>query len=263
MSVAVTDPVRATYDAFAGFYDAFTEHHDYAAATARLEEAAVTAGLSGHRMLDLACGTGKSFLPMLDRGYEITGVDLSPPMLERAARRAAGRARLVPGDLRSLPDLGAFDLAWSLGEALSYLLTEEELAAALAGAARCLAPGGVLLFDLATLRTFRTLLAGLLVQPGADRVLVLDGHGDAALEPGGTVTVRIEELARGEDGRWSRVRTEHRHRHHPVELIEALVRGAGLELVAAHGSRPDGTLVPVVDEGRHVKSVFIARRGRA
>jgi len=84
--------VRAN-DVFAGFYDDFTSHHDHADWTGRLERLARDAGLRGRRLLDVACGTGGSFLPMLERGYEVTACDASAAMVARAAEKAAGRAR--------------------------------------------------------------------------------------------------------------------------------------------------------------------------
>ena len=44
----------------------------------------------GERVLDVACGTGKSFMPFLARGWDVTACDLSPAMLARAAT-VAGR----------------------------------------------------------------------------------------------------------------------------------------------------------------------------
>src|SRR3954451_24769151 len=99
----MSDHARLTYDAFAPDYDAFTAHHDYAAWTADIERLALGCGLSGHRLLDVACGTGKSFLPMLDRGYDGTAGDLSPAMAKLAAAKARDRARVEVHDLRALP----------------------------------------------------------------------------------------------------------------------------------------------------------------
>ena len=54
----------------------------------------------GDRVIDFACGTGL-LLPLLREAGAgpITGVDLTPAMLERAARRADSRMRLVRGDV--------------------------------------------------------------------------------------------------------------------------------------------------------------------
>lgn len=250
---------RAAYEAFAPFYDDFTSGHRDAEWCAALEELAFRAGLRGRRLLDVGCGTGRSFLPMLDRGYEVTGCDVSPAMLAEAARKAGGRARLLEHDMRALPRIGEFDLAWALGDALNYLDSAGELAATFAGIARNLAPGGLLTFDVNTLASFRAVYSALLVRPGQERVLVLDGQGRADLEPGGCAEVWIDRLARGPDDRWTRVRSAHRHRHHPEAVVRSALDEAGFECVSVHGSTPDGRLEPASDELRHVKAVYLAR----
>jgi SAM-dependent methyltransferase len=64
-------------------------------------------------VLDIACGTGRFLGPLLDRGYRVAGVDLSPQMLEIARRRFGhhpGLLSLQEGDAERLPfDSGAFD----------------------------------------------------------------------------------------------------------------------------------------------------------
>ncbi|HEX8103681.1 MAG TPA: class I SAM-dependent methyltransferase [Solirubrobacteraceae bacterium] len=249
---------RAAYEAMADFYDEFTAGHRDSLWCDALETIAREAGLRGRRLLDVGCGTGRSFLPMLARGYAVTACDVSPAMLAEARRKAGGRATLLEHDMRALPRVGEFDLVWSLGDALNYLGTTGELRATFEGAARNLAPGGLLLVDVNTLATFRAVYSALLVRPGDERVLVLDGQGRADLEPAGLAEVWIDKLAAGPGGRWSRVRTVHRHRHHPEPVIRDALAGAGLRCVAVHGSTAEGALEPALDEGRHVKAVYLA-----
>jgi SAM-dependent methyltransferase len=51
-------------------------------------------GLRGDTVLDVGCGTGNSFLPLLALGWKVTAADLSPSMVERALRAMA--ANLAP-----------------------------------------------------------------------------------------------------------------------------------------------------------------------
>src|SRR4051812_41635818 len=123
MSTAVGhDHARATYDAFAEHYDLFTAHHDYDDWTATIEALARTHGLRGRRLLDVACGTGKSFLPFAPRGYGVTACDIPDAMVAAAARKARGGVRLAIHDMGDLPRLGAFDLVTCLDDAFNYLL---------------------------------------------------------------------------------------------------------------------------------------------
>jgi SAM-dependent methyltransferase len=257
------DHARAAYDAMAPHYDRFTAHHDYAGWTATLEGLARAAGLHGRRLLDVACGTGKSFEPFLARGYSVTACDVSPCMARLAATRAGPRARVEVHDMRELPVLGAFDLVCCLDDAVNYLDCADELEAAFAGFRRNLAPGGVVLFDVNTLRSYRTFFATLSVVPGDEVVLVWHGRARADLGPGEAAEAELEVLAAGGDGAWTRATHRHRQRHHPEAVVRAALAAARLEVAGCHGMRGDGTLMAgALDEQEASKAVYVARRVR-
>jgi len=56
----------------------------------------------GSTVLDVACGTGLASEPLLKRGLQVTGVDISEAMLDKARIRLK-EARLVVGDAEKLP----------------------------------------------------------------------------------------------------------------------------------------------------------------
>src|SRR5215207_9538088 len=99
-----------TYDVLAPAYDVLTAGHAHGAWLREIEHLALDHGLRGRRLLDVACGTGKSFEPLLQEGYSVTACDVSPGMVAHARRRAGGHARVLVADMRRLPVLGAFDL---------------------------------------------------------------------------------------------------------------------------------------------------------
>jgi predicted TPR repeat methyltransferase len=160
--------------------------------------------------------------------------------------------------MRRLPRLGSFDLVCCLDDAVNYLTGDGDLAAAVAGMAANLAPGGILAFDANTLHTLRTAFASLDVVVAGDRVFVWEGTGSPALDAGGCTQARIEVLERA-GGRWRRTVTTHRQRHHPEEVVRDAIAAAGLELAAVHGFTPDGRLWERADDARHSKALYIAR----
>jgi len=147
------------YEAIAPVYDDFTAHHDYELWMGNLLPKAYRHGLRGRRLLDVGCGTGKSFLPMLKRGWEVTACDISPSMLGLARAKAGDAAWLSVADMRKLPEFGEFDLVWALDDAVNYLLSGEELGEALSGMKANLAPDGLLMFDVNSLQAYRTFFA--------------------------------------------------------------------------------------------------------
>jgi SAM-dependent methyltransferase len=256
--MVTADHALLAYDGLAPAYDVFTAGHDHAAWAWQLEELAVRAGLTGRRLLDVGCGTGSGLAPMIERGYEVTGVDVSPGMLEIARDKLGADVPLIAEDMRRLPRIGEFDLVWSLCDAVNYLHSEDELVAAFSGFCRNLAPGGVVVFDVDTLATFRALYSSMMVVPGDDSVVVFEGKG-AALDEGAVVEAWIDRLERADAPWWRRVRTVHRQRHHPRAVLERALSAVGLTAVAVWGTDGSGVSEQPLDELRHNKAVYIAQ----
>jgi SAM-dependent methyltransferase len=253
------DHARRAYDAMASVYDAFTADHRYEEWTAMLERLARDAGLRGTRMLDVACGTGKSYEPFLARGFRVTACDISPRMLEHARLRRPG-AELVEADMRALPGLGAFDLVCLLDDAVNYLDSVEELTATLRGVARNLAPDGVVVFDANTLVAYRTFFAAPRLVRDGDRLLVWDGHADPAFAPGDACAAELHVFApAGSPARWSHALSVHRQRHHPQKVVARALRDAGFRWRRTCGIHTSGSQSPALDELAHTKAVHVAR----
>ena len=260
MAVLPTDPALSAYESLAPFYDAYTEGYDHERWLLNLEKIALAHGLSGKSLLDVGCGTGKSFVPLLRRGYDVVACDISPAMAARARERADGMAEVVVADARELPQLGAFDLITCLDDALNYLVSDDELAAAFEGFARNLRPGGALVFDLNSLATYRGFFAQDAVVEADGTLFCWRGEGDPAAEPGALCTSTIEIFTTADGDCYRRRRSMHVQRHHPPETVERLLAGAGLELVERRGQVTGAQVEPDGDDSRHVKLVYFARR---
>jgi SAM-dependent methyltransferase len=111
---------------------------------------------TGGPILELAVGTGRIAVPLAAAGFEVTGVDLEPAMLERARRRSevAGgevsrRLRLLGGDAREirLPDAGSYRLAFVALNSLMIVGDRDAQAAVVATLGAHLASGGLAVID--------------------------------------------------------------------------------------------------------------------
>ena len=136
-------PAFRAYERCAHYYDLLTADYDHDAWLASVDALARKAGFAGDRVLDVACGTGKSAAPMVRRGYRVSACDLSPAMVRRARLRLGGSATVFVADMRRLPEGLAVDLLTCLDDALNYLLSFDDLVVAISGFARALAPSGV------------------------------------------------------------------------------------------------------------------------
>jgi SAM-dependent methyltransferase len=241
-------------------YDDFTAHHEDEAWVADLLEALRRQGLQGNRLLDVGCGTGKSFVPMLPRGWEVTGCDISPSMLGIAREKAGEAVRLEVADMLALPKFGEFDLVWALDDTINYLLSGEELLRALTGMRENLGSSGLLLFDLNALLAYRTFFAETTVVERQGRRLVWRGLAAPDVASGSTCEARLE-VAPGDEGegRGKATVITHRQRHFPrAEVLEALEL-AGLECLDVYGIYTDGIRKQPLDESIHTKAIYVAR----
>lgn len=261
MALATEDPTLTAYEALAPFYDRYTHAYGHEQWLGNIEAIALGHGLRGSRLLDVGCGTGKSFLPMLARGYEVTACDISPAMVALAREAAGNGAEVIVADARDLPVLGRFDLVTSLDDALNYLLTDDELGMAFGSIARNVRPGGLFVFDLNSLYTYRHYFARDMALEVGGAFFCWRGEGDAAdIRPGAISSSVVEVFATDDGDCYRRHSSRHVQRHHPPELVERLLTGAGFELLERRGQITGARIDPVGDEDLHVKLVYFARR---
>jgi SAM-dependent methyltransferase len=255
------DPAAAAYDAVAPFYDEFTAGYAYEPWIDAIEQRARALGLSGHRALDLACGTGKSTLPLLVRGYNVQGCDISEAMVTRAREKLPDLADAFSvADMRDLPHLGEFDFVLCLDDAINYLLGDDDLESTFAGVERMLAPGGIFAFDVNTLLTYRTSFAETAVSERPGMVFIWRGEADSSFGPGEGASATIEVFAEAENQLWERHVTRHLQRHHPRSAVCAALDRAGLTCRAVFGQHRGGILDARSDEQTHIKLVYFAQR---
>jgi SAM-dependent methyltransferase len=138
---------------YADVYDAVYRDKDYAAECDLIERILRKYTLAPvHTILDLGCGTGNHTIPLALRGYDLCGVDMAQPMLERAQSKSAeaGLAHHIQFHLSRINDLELprqFDVALMMFAVLGYQLENRDVTSALRAARKHLKPGGLLIFD--------------------------------------------------------------------------------------------------------------------
>jgi len=108
------------------------------------------AGFQGGSILDLCCGPGRFSVLLAQKGFSVTGVDLSPFLLQKARERAASagaEVEWVRSDMRDFVRDKAFDLALSLFTSLGYFQDKKDDLKVLGNMFHSLRPGGICLVD--------------------------------------------------------------------------------------------------------------------
>ena len=134
---------RRLYSDLAYLWPLVSPPEDYAEEAIHWRDAIRTRlGEGRHRILELGVGGGHN-LSHLTADFEATAVDLSPEMLEHS-RRLNPEVEHHVGDMRTVRLGKSFDVVL-IHDAVSYMLTEEDLRAAFSTARAHLRPGGLLL----------------------------------------------------------------------------------------------------------------------
>lgn len=137
----------------------------------------------GERVLDVGCGVGRWSCRLAARGARVTGVDLSPTMIERAGRRAAAqgvgaRCRFLAQNLAALDVEGRFDLILGV-TVLQHILEAASLRAAVQHlASRLAANGTLILLEAAPERAVRSCDSPIFqARPRAEYLQLFDACG--------------------------------------------------------------------------------------
>ena len=136
------------FNAYSSYYDLIYQNKPYQKEADFIGSLIAEYG-KGNRVLELGCGTGKHARLLCNKGFKMTGVDLSKDMLDIAREQSGSDISYVCGDLRnlSLNDTDKFDVVIAMFDVVSYLPTNKDIEKMLANISQYLRKGGVLIFD--------------------------------------------------------------------------------------------------------------------
>ena len=106
--------------------------------------------------LDIGCGGGWFTRALQKHGYMMTGMDISPEMLDFAqqqALRLGVRSEYILGDVTKKKLPKKFDFITAINDCINYI-PKEKLGSALKNVAAMLKKGGIFFFDISSKRKF-------------------------------------------------------------------------------------------------------------
>lgn len=107
--------------------------------------------IANGEILELCCGTGRLTIPLKQTGYNITGLDFTPSMLERAKAKANAtgvKIDFILGDMRNFHFKSKFHLIFIPFNSLQNTYTLEDIEKIFANVRSHLLKNGYFLFDI-------------------------------------------------------------------------------------------------------------------
>lgn len=98
-------------------------------------------------ILDLACGKGRHAIYLAQKGFDVTGMDLSPANIQAAAQFSSELLRFEIKDMREHLGTGRFDAVFNMFTGFGYFETDEENFQVFKNIKESLKKGGYFLFD--------------------------------------------------------------------------------------------------------------------
>ncbi len=162
-------------------------------------------GQSEHTLIDVCCGTGQLARIALERGYRVTGIDLSEAMLKYARDNnvdyiVSNQASFMQADASNFHVERQAGLVISTFDALNHLESFTALQSCFACVFAALKPGGTFVFDLNT-HLGLTRWNGISIQDTDEIMLVNRGIFD---EAHGRAYTQISGFLKREDGFYER-----------------------------------------------------------
>ena len=148
----------SSYATFAQFYDRLTENVDYEVRSAYISNFFAENGVKQGSILDLACGTGTIAKALCEKGYTVTGLDLSEEMLNVAVAKNISDAFFVKGDMTAFELPSPVDGCICSMDAINHLTDYMKVCQCFACVYKALKEQGIFVFDVNTVYKHREVL---------------------------------------------------------------------------------------------------------
>ena len=188
-------------------------------------------------VLDLGCGTGKMTLELASRGYDMTGVDISPEMLNVARESAASsglgdRILWLMQDMREFELYGTVDIAVSCLDCINHLTNRADLDKVLSLVHNYLVPDGIFIFDINGKGKFENIYA--------DNSYVIENDNVFCVwqnyynDKNAICDFYITLFQENEDGSYTRYDEYQREKMYTLRGIKSALTKAGFDFLGAY-----------------------------
>ena len=247
------------YDLLAPFYDAINAEIDYKKWADFIEKIFKKECKSTPELvLDLGCGTGKMTLELASRGYDMTGIDYSPEMLDiaRTAAEEYGNDILwLCQDMREFELYGTVDAIVCCLDCINHLESAKDLESCFKLVHNYLNPDGIFIFDINARYKFENIYSNntyTMEENGA--VCIWENDYDPDSQICDFYITLFKECA---DGRYKRYDEQQSERMYPLADIKSSLERCNMEFLYAFS---DLDFTPGSDECERIYIVAKCRK---
>lgn len=216
------------YDSLASVYDGFTDGFDYEKYLDSVFshcEALPKSGLA----LDCGSGTGTLICALSKRGFNCTGVDMSPEMLNIARdkiEQAGFEPHLVCQALQDIDLYGAYHIAFCSLDTVNHILYKRDLKSFFKKLYNFIEPEGFFVFDVKTEAFFKKTLGMQTFEHEDGSVAMIEGSFS-----GNLAYYAISVFEARADGLFEKYESDIEERFYGVSELQTMLSGSGFFVV--------------------------------
>ena len=247
------------YDLLAEFYDSINSDIDYKSWAEFMDKIFKREMKQRPELvLDLGCGTGSMTMALAELGYDMTGVDYSPEMLDvaRARAEAGGHDILwLCQDMREFELYGTVDAAVCCLDCINHLTEIEDVVRCFKLVHNYLIPDGIFVFDINGRYKFENVYA--------EETYAMEEEGGVCIwqnyydEETRLCDFYITLFKEDCDGKYTRYDEEQCERMYLLSEIKKALKSSGLEFIGAYS---DFDMKPGGDESERIYIVAKCRK---
>jgi 2-polyprenyl-3-methyl-5-hydroxy-6-metoxy-1,4-benzoquinol methylase len=245
------------YTSFAQVYDLFMDDVPYDLWCEYICGVLRENGIEDGPVLDLGCGTGALTRRLAKAGYDMTGADASPDMLQEAMMLSGEESEILYllQPMQELDLDGSVRAVISACDCINYVLNPEELMEAFRRIYAALEPGGVFIFDINTDWKYTNLLGENTFAESRDEgAFIWENYYD---EESGINEYDLTLFIPDSDGRFIRQTETHFEKSYAILELEEMLKNTGFTV---EGIYDDYTKNPLRDDSE--RATFIAKKIR-
>lgn len=217
-------------------YDNIMEDVDYKMWSSYIENLIKKQTSDVKDILELGCGSGNITIELLEKGYDIVGVDFSDEMLEIAKEKTIDykdRIFFLNQDIRDIDiDIYEIDTVIAANDTFNYITDEDELKYIFKYIYDRLKKGGAFVFDISSYYKISTILANNTFGETTENMAYIweNFYDEQEEEIKMDINIFVKE---GEN--YLRFEEFHTQKAHKTEKIKELLENSGYENILVYG----------------------------
>ncbi len=228
------------YTSFAAVYDLFMDNVPYEEWADYVQKLLKKYKIEDGLLLELGCGTGSMTRCLVDRGFDMIGIDYSEEMLAIARDKNFDRednTLYLCQDMREFELYGTVRAVISVCDSMNYILSEEDLLKVFKLANNYLDPQGLFIFDLDTEYAYSEVLGDNTIAENREEGSFIWENTYYREESMNEVNLTLfipEREQDSENNIFRKYEETHYRKAYTIERMKELIEKAGLEWVAVY-----------------------------